>query len=61
MGRRSSYMTLLTRQASAEGFLVPQFGGQSPQGIHPLHHLRGEMSDVGVQQGKSGSQERLEL
>ena len=36
MGPRSSYMMMLTRQASAQGFLVPQFGGQFPQGIQQM-------------------------
>ena len=33
MGPRSSYMMLLIRQASAQGFLLPQFLGKFPQGI----------------------------
>ncbi len=36
MGPRSSYLMLLTRQVSAQGFLVPQFGGQFPQGIQQM-------------------------
>ena len=36
MGPRTSYMMLLTRQATVQGFLVPQFGGQFPQGIQQM-------------------------
>jgi len=36
IGPRSPYMTLLTRQVSAQGFLVPQFGAQFPQGIQQM-------------------------
>ncbi len=36
VGPRSSYMALLVHQASVQGFLVPQFGAQSPQGIQQM-------------------------
>ena len=36
MGPRTSYMMVLTRQASVQGFLVPQFGAQFPQGIQEM-------------------------
>ena len=36
MGPRTSYMMVLTRQASIQGFLVPQFGAQFPQGIKQM-------------------------
>ena len=36
LGPRASYMMLLIRQVSAQGFLVPQFGGKFPQGIQQM-------------------------
>jgi NADPH-dependent curcumin reductase CurA len=36
MGPRASYMLVLTRQVSVQGFLVPQFGGQFPEGIRQM-------------------------
>ena len=36
MGPRTSYMMVLTRQASVQGFLVPQFGAKFPQGIQQM-------------------------
>ena len=36
MGPRTSYMALLVHQVSAQGFLVPQFGAQFPQGIQQM-------------------------
>ena len=36
MGPRSSYMALLVKQASAQGFLFPQFGAQLPEGVQQM-------------------------
>jgi len=36
MGPRASYMALLVREASARGFLIPQFGAQFPEGIRQM-------------------------
>ena len=36
MGPRTSYMMMLTRQVSAQGFLVPQFGARFPEGIKQM-------------------------
>jgi NADPH-dependent curcumin reductase CurA len=36
MGPRASYMALLVHQVSVQGFLVPQFGAQFPEGIQQM-------------------------
>ena len=42
MGPRTSYMMMLTRQVSAQGFLVPQFGARFPEGIRQMAQWLGE-------------------
>jgi len=36
MGPRTSYMMMLIRQVSAQGFLIPQFGEKFPEGIQQM-------------------------